>query len=108
MIARYKYAQRISKILETPFVATVLSTPIIVSCSILIFVSKHENLYDDSVNLVKKLRRDNMENELDLTLIAKEHMMHAWPFMYTSFPEARQAIDVVVEHLDRWFDQLDA
>ncbi len=103
--ARYGYAQWLSKVLSSPFCTTMFSEPIVISCSILIFVSTHENLHDDSVNFVKKIKRDNMGQNVDITLIEKEFMEHVWPFAMTTFPEAKEAIATVVKYVDKWFGE---
>merc|ERR1712018_1050829 len=94
-------------------------------CNVMILVSNHECLYDDSARLAQQLRKqkqfrevgveedlDDDSQEVDLLIgkdIEKEliyleydYLPHTFPLFYGCFPEATDPMEKVCKVIDRW------
>lgn len=116
------------KNLTSPFFSAIYAPKYKCNCNVMVYVSKHECLFDDSQKLVETLRLNNNfkeigdngkgyddeddvagdnpangtveENELIFHVIS--WMPHAFPIFYTIFPEVDIVMSQVCHVIDRW------
>mmetsp|Transcript_8246 Transcript_8246/g.13474 ORF Transcript_8246/g.13474 Transcript_8246/m.13474 type:complete len:507 (+) Transcript_8246:33-1553(+) len=116
--------------LRSPFFSALYASKYEVNCHVMVFVSKHECLYDDSQKLVEKLKRNNSfrqfcykngeireeqkngnengeeeekkEKKKELIYHVVSWMPHAWPIFCSVFPEADLVMEQVCRTLQRW------
>ena len=111
------------KNLRSPFFSAIYAENYDVECNVMILVSKHECLYDDSATLVKQLREQNTFTERlegldddsdvwnlvigkgalkELIFVECDYLPHAFALFYGCFPEAQDSMDRTCSAIHRW------
>jgi len=108
--------------LKSPYFSALYAENYEVHCNVMILVSKHECLYDDSSRLVEQLRTHNHFYEMEedgmngvelvlggeirkeLLYLEYEYMPHAFGLFYSIFPESNIAMGKVCGAMQRWIE----
>jgi len=113
--------------LRSPYFSALYAENYAMDCNVMLLVSKHECLYDDSARLVEQMRTYNHFHEInqegadrieegmngvelvvggeirkELLYLEYEYMPHAFGLFYQIFPEADVAMDKVCRVMRRW------